>query len=170
MSAHLSPPPPTTIQRRLKSCCSRLKFKPTVPRGLWGLAPASDVLWFQGSEGDLVQTAVKQTPDSTGSQSCQLAVTRLTGIIRGKYFTEVGKKELKIYRTVLTLWPQTSNPHFKTRVWQGSCFAFSINVIWLLIHSDYSWRKTRRNLWGKPLSFTQRGKKEFSDSISAAAD
>lgn len=68
MTAHLSPPP-TTIQRRWKSHCSRLEFKPTVSRGLWGLASAPDVLRFQGSVGVLVHAAVKRTPDDISSQS-----------------------------------------------------------------------------------------------------
>lgn len=49
MTAHLSPPPPTTIHRCLKSSCKRLKFKRTVSRGLWGLAPAWDVPGERGS-------------------------------------------------------------------------------------------------------------------------
>lgn len=112
MTAHLSPPP-TTIQRRWKARRSRLEFKPTVSRGLWGLASAPDVHRFRGSVGVLVHTAVKRTPDDISSQS----PTGAPGLYEeNSWLKWGGGGKLKVKRTVLTPQPQTSNHRFNTRV------------------------------------------------------
>lgn len=115
MTVHL-PPPPTTIQTRWKSRCTHLEFKPTVSRGLWGLASAPDGLRFQGSVGVLVHTAVKRTPDDLSSESPtgDRTNTAAPGLYEVNIWLKWGKKKLK--RTVLTPQPQTSNHRLNTRV------------------------------------------------------
>lgn len=94
---HLPPPP-----NRSKSRCSHFGFKPSLSRGRWGLAPASDVLWLQGSVGDLHPSSVKRTPMTSSASR-----PHCSSWIRGGKHDRWGRNKLRTYRTVPA--PQPTN-------------------------------------------------------------
>lgn len=147
------------------------QFQSSHVRGPLGSARARDVLWLQGSVGDLTPSTTLELDDIDSEPPTDDRIhTHTQDDKTKKHPPDVGKKQLRLYRSDLTPQPQSWRPDSRTWAWQGSYFTSSRKVALLLAHQSIQTvhercLQTRINLWRKPLSFTWSEKKEFHGII-----